>query len=127
MPASQTRPRILVVDNEKKWHSYLQDVLAEEKKYVVDTAEDYRDASAELAEADVEGRPFALVTVDLALEGPSVGAGEMLLRHIKAQHKDISCIVVSGHESSPEQLSELVSTVSDLLRRRASNQSSFWK
>lgn len=59
MPVTQTQPRILVVDDEKQWRSYLREVLAEEKKYAVDTAEDYREAKAKLDEAHAEGRPFS--------------------------------------------------------------------
>lgn len=109
MSATRTQPKILVVDDEKQWRNSLREVLENEEKYAVDTAEDYGDATAKLAKADAEGRPFSLVTVDLAFEGPGVCDGEMLLRHIARIYKGTPCIVVSGSESSPERASELTS------------------
>ncbi|RMF28338.1 MAG: response regulator, partial [Chloroflexi bacterium] len=99
--------RVLVVEDEHHWQQVLRETL--EDTCEVELASNYEEAKRALAQAQEEGRPFHLVTVDIGLPDleadtpgseetpfPQVKAGQRVVHYLNLHHPQTLCIVVTG-------------------------------
>ncbi|RMF37770.1 MAG: response regulator [Chloroflexi bacterium] len=85
-------PRILIVEDDPKWQTILQEIL-EDLGYQVSLAGTYEQARQALDDSP----PFSLVILDLELDEDSpILEGQRLLNHIRHHGENTRCIIVSG-------------------------------
>lgn len=99
--------KILVIDDDQAWRNQIG-IYAGQLKYNVETASSYEDAKSKLKEAEEEGTPFSVATIDMQFkvgeERTSTPCGEMILEHIKSEHPYVACIMISARTEADEVL-----------------------
>jgi ActR/RegA family two-component response regulator len=102
--------KILIIDDDKYWRKTIRR-FAQLLRYDSKTVEGYEDAGAELRQAEEEGCPFSVATIDMGFE---VGEqkmmsplGKEILRYIKSEHPYVACIMVSGSGVAAHEILDL--------------------
>jgi DNA-binding NtrC family response regulator len=111
MPDLPDKPlKILIIDDEPVWCESIG-MCAELLGYMWESASSFEKAKIALKEAEEEGTPFSVATIDMAFEvgkrGTETPLGKGILQYIKSKHPYIACIMVSGSPEVAHQVLDL--------------------
>lgn len=111
MPEFADKPlKILIIDDEPDWRENIG-TCAELLGHDWKSASSFEEAKIAIKEAEEDGTPFSVATIDMAFEvgrrGTETPLGKGILRYIKSKHPYIACIMVSGSPEVAHQVLEL--------------------
>lgn len=102
--------KILIIDDEPDWCESIG-ICAELLGYMWESASSFEKAKTALKEAEEEGTPFSVATIDMAFEvgkrGTETPLGKGILQYIKSKHPYVACIMVSGSPEVAHQILDL--------------------
>lgn len=112
MVQPESKPlRIIVIDDDPDWRKMLSD-YTQLLGYDPDVADSLDDAKAKIGDAEKAGSAYSVALLDMNFEvGKTripVPQGKQVIKHIKAYHPYIACIMVSGStEVTPDFVLDL--------------------
>lgn len=89
--------KILIVEDDPLWQTFLREPL--EAEYALTVVSNRDQAQEALDSASAAGQPFDVVTVDIGLEHDTASLdGEDILAFVNRHHHGTKCIVITGHQ-----------------------------